>query len=343
LWVIKRWAPWLDPRHPNPAQPGELRWYLRDKDDKDVEVDGRGPFLVEGKTVYARSRTFIRARLDDNPYLTVNNDYAANLDALPAVLRAAYKDGLFDASLRDSPSQCIPTSFVREAQARWTGSPPEGVPMCAMGVDPSGGGDDPMVIAQRYDGWYAPLISIPGKKIPMKKSGSFAAGVVISNRRDNALVVLDMGGGYGSGILEHLSENNVNAVAYKGAESSARRGCEGKMKFTNKRSAAYWLFREALDPGQQGGSPVMLPDDPELVADLTAPEFKVTPQGIKVEPKDEIYKRLGRSPDRGDAVVMAWYEGPRNTTHASEWLGRNSKRAPSVVMHRQPLTARFRR
>ena len=37
-----------------------------------------------------------------------------------------------------------------------------------------------------------------------------------------------------------------------------------------------------------------------------------SPRGIKVETKEEIVKRLGRSPDRGHAVVMAWYGGDRN-------------------------------
>jgi hypothetical protein len=27
LWVIRHWAPWLDPLHPNPAKQGELRWF----------------------------------------------------------------------------------------------------------------------------------------------------------------------------------------------------------------------------------------------------------------------------------------------------------------------------
>ncbi|RYF53218.1 MAG: terminase, partial [Comamonadaceae bacterium] len=27
-WVKRYWAAWLDPQHPNPAKPGELRWYV---------------------------------------------------------------------------------------------------------------------------------------------------------------------------------------------------------------------------------------------------------------------------------------------------------------------------
>jgi hypothetical protein len=130
-------------------------------------------------------------------------------------------------------------------------------------------------------------------------------------RRDDATIILDMGGGYGSAAYEHLVSNSFKPVAYKGAESSLLRTDDRKLGFTNKRSECLWRFREALDPGQPGGSPIALPDDPQLVADLTAPTFKITPRGIQVESKEDIVKRLGRSPDRGDAVVMAWSSGEK--------------------------------
>ena len=39
LWILQYWAAWLDPLHPNPARPGELRWYIRGAADEDIEVD----------------------------------------------------------------------------------------------------------------------------------------------------------------------------------------------------------------------------------------------------------------------------------------------------------------
>lgn len=344
LWVIKRWAAWLDPKHPNPAKSGELRWYLQDEDGVEREVDGRGPHEVNGEMVMARSRTFIRAKLSDNPDLAAT-DYDANLAALPPELRAAYRDGKFDASLKDNPHQVTPTAWVKAAQERWDSRPPADVPMCCIGVDASGGGDDPMVIARRYDGWYAPMVVIPGRTIPMDSAGAYSAGQVLANRRDNADIVIDMGGGYGSSMYEHLRDNQIEVKAYKGAEGTTRRSRDGKLRFTNKRSAAYWGFREALDPGQPGGSPISLPDDAELVSDLTAPTFEVTANGIKVEPKEKVCERLGRSTDKGDAVVMAWFEGPRETTAALEWADRKERRGGirSVVLGgRMPLSAQRR-
>ena len=84
----------------------------------------------------------------------------------------------------------------------------------------------------------------------------------------------------------------------------------GEFKFTNLRAAAWWRMRELLDPSQPGGSDIMLPDSEVLKADLTSPHWKVLSGGsIQVESKDEIRKRLGRSTDEGDAVVMSFWQG----------------------------------
>lgn len=333
LWVIERWAAWLNPNHPNPAQDGEIRWYLIDEDSREIEVDGPGPHQVGREMIRARSRSFIRAKLSDNPDLAAT-DYDANLAALPPELRMAYREGRFDMSLKDAVNQVIPTDWVRQAQQRWSKQRPKDVPQCVMGVDMSGGGTDPMIIASRYDGWYDELVEIPGKSLPMESLGRTAAGHVIANRRNNSLVVVDMGGGYGGSLYEHLKDNLIPVSAYKGAEACAKRSRDGKLRFTNKRSAAYWLFREALDPGQNGGSPIMLPDDPKLVADLTTPTFEMGANGIKVEPKDILISRLGRSPDRGDAVVMAWFEGAKQSNSALEWIEKKINNLPRVVMGR---------
>ena len=88
-WIIKRWAPWLDAGHSNPAKPGELRWYYRLKgDDNEREAPDATPIWDEPANdwVIPRSRTFIPAGLNDNPYL--GDDYKASLQLLPEPLRS---------------------------------------------------------------------------------------------------------------------------------------------------------------------------------------------------------------------------------------------------------------
>ncbi len=210
----------------------------------------------------------------------------------------------------------IPTDWVKQAQERWRPQPPSGVPMCAIGVDPAAGGSDETVLARRYDGYYAEMIAVPGRETPL---GTDVAGLVIKHRRNRAMVIIDLGGGYGMSAYEHLKANDVDVSGHKGAESATRRTKDGQYKFVNHRSEVYWRFMEALDPGQPGGSPIMLPDDSKLVADLCAPTYEITANGIQVEPKDKLIKRTGRSPDRGDAVVMAWAVGPTYITDGVNW------------------------
>lgn len=337
-WVTEWFAPWLDDRFPDPAKPGELRYAIVGDDDKLIWVNGPQPVSYNGRLVEPKSYTYIPASLADNPFLK-DTGYGKQLDNLPSEIRSILMGG-FKATLRDQPYQIIPTEWVRLAQQRWTPTPPRGVPMCSMGVDCTGGGNDPMVIAPRHDGWFAPMIEIPGRDMPADSLGKTAAGHVVAHRRDRALVIVDMGGGYGGALYERLHENDIEAYAYKGAESSTRRTRDGKLRFTNVRTAALWTFREALDPDQPGGSPIALPPDPEIMADLTAPTFEVTPNGIKAESKEKVCDRLGRSTNKGDAANMAWYQGAKEVTHALEWADQRQAMSmrgqkPKVLMGRQ--------
>jgi hypothetical protein len=82
--------------------------------------------------------------------------------------------------------------------------------------------------------------------------------------------------------------------------------------FTSLNGAeGWWRLREELNPDQQFGSAIALPPGAAIKADLAAPRWELTPRGIKVEDKNEIRKRLGRSPDDGDAIMMCLAEGAK--------------------------------
>ena len=314
LWVIQYWAPWLDEAHPNPAASGEIRWFITSSSgDKEVE----GPGMWDdgtGSQVRARSRSFIRAKLSDNPFL--GEDYASVLDALPEDIRKAYRDGQFDSGLKDNPWQMIPTSWVKAAVSRWKPHPPADRPMCAMGVDVAQGGSDNNIIAIRYDGWFDKMIVIPGSQTPL---GTSIAGDVMMHRKGNAKVIIDCGGGYGGAPFNHLMGNGIECVAFKGNETAKHRTKDGLLKLNNQRTAAIWRLREALDPSQLGGSPISLPPDPEMISDLTVTQYTTKNGVIIAESKDEVKKRIGRSPDRGDAIAMAWHDGAKTATHYKNW------------------------
>jgi len=84
-------------------------------------------------------------------------------------------------------------------------------------------------------------------------------------------------------------------------------------------------MREELDPGQHGGSIVALPPDASVKADLAAPRWELTARGIKIEDKNDIRKRLGRSPDERDAIVMCLSEGARAAAAELRRAGREAR------------------
>jgi hypothetical protein len=298
-WVVEYWAPWLDPGHPNPARPGELRWFTTIKGE-DKELPGPDPVEIDGRMVTPRSRTFIPAKLEDNPAL-METGYAAVLESMPEPLRTMMREGRFDLGQEDGDYQVVPSAWIDEAMKRWKPEKPDGAVMTSMGVDVAGGGADETVIVCRYGTWFDRLISRKGIDT---KDGPLTAGLIVSHMRDACEIVIDTGGGWGNSAFDHLKHQNVKVRGVTGASGSTSRTRDRQLGFVNKRAETWWKFREALDPAY--GSGLALPPDPQLRADLTSPTWKLTPRGVQIESKDEIRKRLGRSPDRGDAVVLAW-------------------------------------
>lgn len=301
MWVIRYWGAWLDPTHPNPAKPGELRWYTT-IDGEDVEVDGPGPHEINGEMVMARSRTFIRSLLEDNPDL-MKSGYGATLEALPKELRDRLRYGAFDAETDDDPWQVIPTAWVKQAQARWTDRPPEDVPMSAVSADVAQGGADKTQIQARHEWWYSRFDSYKGSETP---DGPTVAGLITAKMRDRCRVIVDAGGGYGGDTLTQLAHADIDCRGFVGGSASTSRTREGMYGFKNLRAQTVWQFREQLDPDYD--SRIALPPDPELLADLCAYRYEIKPSGggdvIVVLPKDDMREMLGRSPDKGDTTIM---------------------------------------
>jgi hypothetical protein len=134
---------------------------------------------------------------------------------------------------------------------------------------------------------------------------------VVALRRDRCPVIVDVGGGWGGDTVARLKDNGIPVTGFNGANASLAKTKDRQLAFYNKRAEAWWRMREELDPSQGGGSVVALPPDASIKADLAAPRWELTARGIKIEDKDEIRKRLGRSPDEGDAIVMCLSEGAR--------------------------------
>ena len=105
--------------------------------------------------------------------------------------------------------------------------------------------------------------------------------------------------GLGAGVVDRLQELGTDAVGV----NSARKAIEDD-KYINTRTELWFSMRDWI----QGAE---IPDHPKLVEDLSAPEYTFTSRGhYKLESKDDIKKRIGRSTDFGDALAIALYQPP---------------------------------
>lgn len=110
--------------------------------------------------------------------------------------------------------------------------------------------------------------------------------------------------GLGAGTYDSMKEKRRKCIEIISGAKPTKIYKNGgtTYEFKNLRSQMWWQFR--LDC--KGMNICIDSDDQELLTDLTAPRYKIINEKmIQVEPKEEIKKRLGRSPDKGDAVVYA--------------------------------------
>lgn len=305
-WVKRFWAPWLDDMHPNPAKPGELRWYMTDEKGEDEEVAADYPGrMIDGEFVRPMSRTFIPSRVDDNLFL-MQTGYKRTLASLPEPLRSQMLRGDFKAGSTDPAWQVIPTEWIKAAMLRWQPRTEKG-PMTAVGLDPSRGGRDRTSAARRHDTWVDEIVTAPGVVID---DGPKAAAFIAPLVRNGACTVVDAIG-IGSSALDFIRGLGMHVMPIVGSESSSMMDRGGQLRMRNRRAEMYWALREALDPVNP--KPIALPPDPELLGDLAAVRYKVVTLGrvaaIQMRDKDEIREILGRSPDKGDSVAQTFIPG----------------------------------
>jgi hypothetical protein len=125
--------------------------------------------------------------------------------------------------------------------------------------------------------------------------------------------------GVGHGVITRLKELKVEKVySFWALDKSVKYG-----KFANRTSAAWWAIRDALKNGT-----IIIPNDNKLIAQLTGRKYHIASDGqIEVESKELMKKRGLSSPDRADALTIAY------TT--AQWHGLEDK-------PKQKLTAKER-
>jgi hypothetical protein len=320
-WIVSFFAPWLDKNHKlYPAAPGQLVWVatIAGEDDWKYPNDPRRFVLEDGQRVFdfnpddykpediitPLSRTFIPSKVSDNPYLA-GTGYMNTLQSMPEPLRSQMLYGDFQAGIQDDPWQVIPTAWVEAAQARW--SLPNRLPeMQSLGIDVARGGADNTIIARRHEGmWFDVPLVYTGAQTP---TGPATAGLCLAAMRDAAPMHIDVIG-VGASPYDFLREAKQQIMGVNVSERALGTDKSGRLRFKNLRSQLWWMMREALDPSNNTG--IALPPDRSLFGDLCAPTWELQGSVIYVEGREQILKRIGRSPDWASAYILALIETPK--------------------------------
>jgi hypothetical protein len=217
---------------------------------------------------------------------------------------AVYQNRVLGEFASSEEDGIIPLAWVEAANERWAALNETGEwgAFVCCGADVAISGADKTVIAMRYGDTIRELRRF-SQQDTMETTG-LLSGILTVHGGEAIVDVI----GIGAGVVDRLREQRKAVRAFNASEHTDVRDRSRELGFVNKRSAAWWGLRELLDPGS--GSAIALPPDDLLTGDLTAPHWRVMSGGrIQVEGKDEIRKRLGRSTDDGDAVVMAFWSG----------------------------------
>jgi len=200
----------------------------------------------------------------------------------------------------------IPLSWVEMAIRRWKDWEAAGKPTIPgrtfFGCDVADSGTDETVMSTRRGHVIESLVRTGQQDT--ETTGARLVGRM--EKQANCTSVVDAVG-VGVGVVNYIRARKYPVIAFNGAAKAYQRDETNEFSFANVRTAAYWHLRELLDP-INGPRELCLPDEEDLITDLTIPKWKVRTGGIiELEPKESVCKRLKRSPDCGDCVVMTMW------------------------------------
>lgn len=174
-----------------------------------------------------------------------------------------------------------------------------------LGVDVGGGGDDTVVCERK--GWV--VVSEQAESTPEPEQVyEFVLRRIVETGASK--VQIDSGGiGWGVvGMLREAAkrgEHGAEIVPVNAGSAATHLPVPGEPGLANMRSQLWWHAREHVVEWDLTGCT----DD--TIAELAAPKWFTKNNRILVESKDDLRKRIGKSPDRADALLLCFVDlGP---------------------------------
>ena len=201
----------------------------------------------------------------------------------------------------------VPYSWAKQCQTLDAPLPDDG--SVALGIDVGAGGDQSVIRERRgntagrqwSDHSADPEILVNLAMLALRETGA------------SSINIDTIGVGYG--VAGHLRDQcreaglEVDVVSINVAERA-----QDPTRFINLRAELWWQVGRDLSKDEAWD---LAEVDDGVISQLVAPKYSVARSGrIQVEAKDDVRRRIGRSPDDADALLLAFYRPPREVWSA---------------------------
>ncbi|HEY9644776.1 MAG TPA: hypothetical protein V6C88_00320 [Chroococcidiopsis sp.] len=207
----------------------------------------------------------------------------------------------------DAAQSIVPRRWFLAARQRYDADPEywdkqASIQASRYGLDVGDGGDDHAIARWRGGVLYAAR-AVPTKG-DQKDVTRAAALAIAALRESNGSVSVDRGG-CGAGAQAILKEQGYPSVGVHWGEAA-----KDPAQFINAKAEDYWLLREAFRTNEVAIAPLGEFEEAAM-EDLAGVYWEMTSQGkTRIEDKAKTRKRLHRSPNVGDAIVLGFRQPP---------------------------------
>jgi len=233
---------------------------------------------------------YLPSSILDNPFLA--QTYINSLKSLPPEIYKRFVEGCWEGT--DDPGQLIPWTDLYEARDMYL----EDVGTQSLGVDVAGHGKDKTVFVRMTGSNITEIIEFADTSIPEVTAKT--KELMLLHGVDAEHVAVD-GAGLGAGVIDELEADKIYPINFIGGGKVIED--ENTYNYKNLRAQAYWHLKLAFSDHAIGGL-----TGERIQSDLAAIRYTVeADKQIKIESKEELKKRIGRSPDYADALCYAWW------------------------------------
>ena len=260
-------------------------------DDTDVIPAGNTVFPARNTVFPAEAGTQGNINYADSLIGLSSPQWALDLFNRQGPQSSVYQTRVLGQFPEEADDTLIPLRDVEAAVKRNSPIPPDTKPV--MGVDVARFGNDKTVIIIRQ-GPRVIYIDELRKSDIVNTTGAVVTAALRYKVKD---IIIDEIG-VGAGVLDNLkADRRFNAQGLNGSNSPSN-----NEKYLNLRAEVFDGLRQRFADGD-----ISLPNDPELISQLASLTYKYNARGqLQLESKDQIRSVGRQSPDKADAIALAF-------------------------------------